>query len=210
MKQDERAALAAAVNCLVEDADARQLHQQMLGVLELARKGMPVALTGRPAVLNPLIQLAIDDEEAYDRVLQLIERKRGERGLSILAPEQDRQAYMREFMAAKRHRQARLVEAWNSMLATDEQLRGQPRLEFERLHAARWIDEKTAREEYMREKLGRRLTNDERKGISLQLWADVDTELAALEQFARDNMRTRKRNAKDFKFLLGVSKKAKQ
>jgi hypothetical protein len=206
MDAEAKAALANAVNTLVTDVDAKTMYSQMQGVLEVAARNIPVALVGRPAVLNPLISLALNDEAAYERVMDLVDRKRTEAGLPALSEmELDRKAYMREFMAIRRERLRRLVELWNELRSEHDKIRGASRLQFEQLHAARWKDEKDHREISLRGKLGRRLTMDERKQISTQLWEEVDQELASLEEFVRSEIKKplHSRSKEGFKFLVG-------
>ncbi len=206
MNAEKRKALEEAVTALIEDSDAPTIFAALEGVLALVRKGIPVFLTERPAVLNPLVALATDDFPAYERVLDLIERKRSERNLPPLVSEDDaRRAYMRDFMAVKRDRQRRLVELWNSLRSEHDRIRGTARMEFERRHAARWIDEKNRRETARRETLGRRLTADERRELTEQLWRDVDYELDSLEEFVRDEMRKpiHARSKSGFTFIVG-------
>lgn len=207
MDADAKAALAEAVNTLIADADAKTLYAQMQGVMEVAQRKIPVQLVGRPAILNPLIQLALDDEAAYERVMDLVDRKRQLSGLAPLQDMQlDRKAYMREFMAQRRERLRRLVELWNELRSENDKIRGATRLQFEQLHGARWKDEKDRREEEMRAELGRRLTADERRGISAKLWEDVEEELVALQQFVRTEVRKPlpSRSREGFQFRVGV------
>jgi signal transduction histidine kinase len=208
-----KAAIADAVNTLVGDIDAKTLYTQMQGVLDLAARGIPVQLVGRPAVLNPLIDLALADEEKYERVMELVDRKRTEASLApLMDMELDRKAYMREFMAVRRERLRRLVELWNELRSEHDKIRGSTRLDFEQLHAARWKEEKDRRETLLRQKLGRRLTMPERQSISAQLWEEVDAELNQLDAFVRSELRKPLRNrSKDgFKFTVGeLPKKGK-
>lgn len=190
MDAHQKSLLAEAANALIEDSDAQAIYKQMLGVYELAKKGVPVQLTGRPAVLNPLLDMMLTDFPAAERVVQLIERKRSEGGMTPLDDSVfDRKAYMRELMAQKRARQAKLVELVNMLRSDKDKIKGAPRMEFERIHAARWFDVRQEREDELRTRLGRRLTEDERTGIIRQLWVDVDTELAQLEEFVQAEMR---------------------
>lgn len=207
MDSSAKAALAEAANTLVADADAKTLYAQMQGVLELAARNIPVQLTGRPAVLNPLIELALRDEAAFDRVIELVDRKRKEAGLPPLGDmELDRKAYMREFMAIRRERLRRLVELWNELRSENDKIRGASRLQFEQLHGARWKDEKDRREEALRNQLGRRLTAEERRSVSTQLWEDVEEELAALQDFVREEIRKplANRSRTGFEFKVGT------
>lgn len=213
MDADAKAALAEAANTLVADADAKTLYTQMIGVLEVAQRGIPVQLVGRPAVLNPLIQLAIADEGAYERVLDLIDRKRGEAGLPALQEmDLDRRAYMRDFMAQRRERLRRLVELWNELRSENDKIRGASRLQFEQMHGARWKGEKDRRELALRGELGRRLTAEERRQISTKLWEDVEEELVALQDFVRQEIRKplHMRSREGFQFKVGVAPRKEQ
>lgn len=210
MDLEAKAALAEAANTLVADADAKTLYAQMLGVLEVAVRNIPVQLVGRPAVLNPLISLALRDEAAYDRVMDLIDRKRVDAGhLPLQDMEMDRKAYMREFMASRRDRLRRLVELWNELRSEHDKIRGGARLQFEQMHGARWKDEKDRREEAARDQLGRRLTANERREISTKLWEEVEEELASLQEFVRDEVRKpiANRSRTGFEFKVGVAPK---
>lgn len=202
--------MGEAVSALIEDSDARQMFAQFSGVLELRRQQLPVALTGRPAILNPLLSLAVEDPDVYSTVLDLIDTKRAQRGLEVLStaePEADRKAYMREFMATKRERQRRVIELLNELRADIDKIKGTARMELERVHAARWLDEKDKREHAMRKHVGRRLAMAERKSVSTQLWADVDAELDALEAFVRLQLRLPlTQRTSSFNFRVGKPK----
>jgi hypothetical protein len=207
MDSQAKAALAEAANILVVEADAKTLYTQMLGVLEVASRNIPVQLVGRPAALNPLVDLALNDEAAYSRVMDLIDRKRADRGLLPLQEmDLDRKAYMREFMAVRRERLRRLVELWNELRSENDKIKGSARLDFEQLHAARWKDEKDRREDLLRIKLGRRLTQPERQSISAQLWEEVDAELDELQQFVRSEIKKplAARSRTGFQFKVGA------
>lgn len=207
MDPDAKAAIADAVNTLIVDVDAKTLFAQMQGVLEVASRNIPVQLVGRPAVLNPLLNLALTDEAAYDRVMDLVDRKRTEANLAPLQEmELDRKAYMREFMAVRRERLRRLVDTVNQLRSEQDKIRGSLRLQLEQAHAARWKDEKDAREQALRRKLGRRLTIDERQAIAAQLWEEVDLELADLEVFVNDELKKplTARSKTGFPFRVGV------
>lgn len=208
MDSEAKAALAEAANTLVADADAKTLYTQMQGVIEVAARNIPVQLVGRPAVLNALIQLALNDEQAYERVMDLVDRKRAESGLAPLQDmELDRKAYMREFMALRRERLRRLVDLWNELRSENDKIRGASRLQFEQMHGARWKDEKDRREEALRAKLGRRLTAEERKQIAATLWDEVEEELASLQAFVREEVRKplHQRSKTGFEFRVGVT-----
>lgn len=213
MTTTDRQALAEAVDALAQDSDAADLFTKMNWIIELIDKGVPAQLTGRPAILNPLVQLYSEDVDTFDRVITLVNRTRTNNGLPTLdnedSDETDRKAYMREFMAKKREKQAVLVRLWNELRAERDKIKGTTRMEFEREHAARWQDEKKAREDAARGRLGRRLSNDERKAIASKLWDDVQEELDSLEEFVRSEMHKplHLRSPEGFKFKVGKLKK---
>jgi hypothetical protein len=187
---NQKAALAESAECLIADADAPLLFRQLMGVLDLAQKHVPVRLVGRAAVLNPLLVLWLDDEPAALRVVDLINRKRSQEGHDPLGDQNiHRRSYMRELMAQKRERARRLIELVNELRSEKDKLRGAARIEFERTHSNRWFDVKKERENDLREKLDRRLTADEMQEIKDALWADVDRELDDLEVFVRQEVR---------------------
>ena len=195
MNQNDKQALADAVDTLITDADAAALFKQLAGVYDLARKNVPVRLVGRAAVLNPLLVLWLEDEDAAG-----------------LGPVGDgdymRRAYMRELMAQKRERGRRLVDLENRLRADNDKLKGTQRMDFERLHANRWYEVKKEREAAARAKFDRRLSTDELAEIATNLWTDVDSELDAFEVFVEKEERQplSKRSARGFKFLLHPKK----
>jgi len=209
MNQNDKQALADAVDTLITDADAAALFKQLAGVYDLARKNVPVRLVGRAAVLNPLLVLWLEDEEAAERVIALINRKRDAAGLGPVGDgDYMRRAYMRELMAQKRERGRRLVDLENRLRADNDKLKGTQRMDFERLHANRWYEVKKEREAAARAKFDRRLSTDELAEIATNLWTDVDSELDAFEVFVEKEERQplSKRSARGFKFLLHPKK----
>jgi len=190
MYVSDKQQLADAVNDLIESSDAAKCHKQLMGVYDVAAKDIPVRLAGRLAVLNPLLELMLADYDAADRVLELVDRKRSEAGLEPLGGAGfDRDKYMREMMATKRARQRRLVELWNQLRPAKDALKGIARMNFERLHAARWQEVRQEREDALRERKGSRLTVEERTEIIAQLWRDVDAELEALSDYVQAELR---------------------
>ena len=189
MSVTNREALAEADNALIESEDAQDLFKKLKWVYEVANKGLPVRLVGHPSVLNPLLELMLEDFTAGERVLELVERKRDEGNLSPLAEGFDRKAYMRELMSKKRDRQRRLMELTNELRSENDKIRGTARLEFERQHAERWHQYRLERENERREALGRRLTEEERCAIIERVWEQVDIELDDFELFVQREIR---------------------
>jgi len=190
MDANEKALLAEAVETLATDDGAERMYKQLLLVYDAASGGLPVRLTGRPSVLNPILELMLEDYDTAGRVLDLIDRKRSQAGREPLDNGGfSRKPYMSKLMADKRARQKRFVIAWNQLRPERDALRGTARMEFERIHAARWMTVKLEREDEARARLGRRLTNEERARMTEQFWADVDAEIDALEDYAQQEMR---------------------
>lgn len=209
MDPTDKAALAEAVEFLIEDSEAIGLFRQLTGVYELAKKGVPVRLVGRPSILNPLLTLWLEDEAAAARVIALINRKREAHDLPPVGDQDyNRRAYMRDLMAQKRERGRRLVELFNQLRSEDEKLQGVTRMEFERYHGNRWFEVKKERELALRQRLGRRLTADEQREINSTLWAEVDQELDDLEAFVQEEVRKpiHARAAGGFRFRLQPKK----
>lgn len=209
MAPEDKAALAEAVETLITDSDAEQLFKQLTGVYDLAKREVPVKLVGRAAVLNPLLELWIEDETVAENVISLINRKRKERDLGPIGDaDYMRRGYMRELMAQKRERGRRLVELANRLLSDNDKLRGTARMDFERSHANRWYEVKKQRENAAREQFGRRLTALEIADIASNLWADVDAELDAYEEFviAEERKPLAARSPKGFNFRLQPTK----
>ena len=105
MDAERKAELLEAVNTLIEAADASDLYKKLVGVYEVANKGLPVRLVGPAAALNPILELMLEDYPTAERVIELVDAKRAEADLPELDPGFDRAAYMRELMAKKRQRQ---------------------------------------------------------------------------------------------------------
>lgn len=198
--------LNAAAKALVLDDDADDLAAQLFGLISVARKGVPVRLTGRPSIMNVLLDLAVADEDGFAAVVDDINEQRAANGLRPLAgTATDRTRYMRELMHERRQRQRRLSKAWNSVLPDSEQVKGQARIEFEAAHAVRWGDEKRAREDALRQQVGRRINIAEKRAIDAQLWRDVDAELDAFEAHVAKLLTkpATQRNIHDYVFTLG-------
>lgn len=208
MAPEDKAALAEAVETLITDADAEQMFKQLSGVYDLARKDVPVKLVGKAAILNPLLKLWVEDETVAENVIELINRKRKDRGLGPIGDaDYMRRSYMRELMAQKRERGRRLVDLANRLLSDNDKLRGTARMEFERAHANRWYEVKKQRENAAREQLARRLSATEIADIAQNLWADVDAELDAYEAFVEaEERKPLAARSKGFDFKLQPKK----
>ena len=211
MNNIDKGALAEAVDCLIQDPDSLEMFHWLNGTYELARRGVPVRLVGRGAVLNPLLVLRISDEAVYANVLGLVNQKRKGFGDNPLDEgDINRRSYMRELMAQKRERGRRLVSLANQLRAETDKLQGAVRMEFERLHASRWQAVRKEREDALRDRLCRRLSSEELTRIKDQLWAEVDQELDEFEEFVRSESRKPLRERAPGGFNFKLQPKGKQ
>lgn len=208
-----REALAASLSSLVEDATSAQARfSELCRAFKLGHDaGLRLTLAD-DAALNPLLEALYETPENLGAFLRLVNSKRADRGYIQLhathlevEQSESRREYMAEKMRIKRDREARLVDAWNSMLPVTKQLRGRARSEFQRVHAKRWQDAKAERKANLENAEGRLLRREEIQKMEEAFWEDVEEEIAALEQFAREEMRRavsdRSPHGFDFKLL---------
>lgn len=184
----DKTALLNAVNALVTMQDAETLFGELTALLPAAGR-LGARFTGPRAVVNPLIDLALEDPGRYEAVLDLIERKRAEAGLPPMRPAGstgfDKTEYMRDFMQQKRERERRAVMIENLTRPERAQLRGRSRLDFMQAQAAKWKTRRDKLLEKARKDAGRRLRKDEVDAILKGFWQTVDRELDEAEAKAR-------------------------
>lgn len=197
MPTSNRGALLHAVNILVADCDSSLLGRTIKLVKVANQVGIELLPVGEAAELLPLAQLAVDNVLKFRNVLELINQRRHDAGLPPLVvegvtdetSETSRKDYLAQHMREKRARERRIVDAWNSMRSAHDALKGQARMDFQRLHANRWFDAKQQREHDLEVKLGRTPRREELQALQELFWEEVDQELADLEAFAREEMR---------------------
>lgn len=192
MDEEDRLQLLEAVNLLIRHPAAQSLFDSMLAVSNLA-KLHPVKLSGEAAPLNALMRLRNSDEDAYDRVVGLVESKRREAGIEPLirppSDKFDKTEYMRQFMDKKRERQRRAAMIENMMRPERDALKGRARLDFMERQSTKWKTELDALLERAREAQGGRLPKESLEGIRDQFWKRVDDDLDKLEELAKEEMR---------------------
>jgi hypothetical protein len=185
-------ALTLAVTALVEHDDASWLYAALVAAVKMQRD-YPVALIGRGAVVNPLLALALEDPEAYARVLALVETKRALAELPPLHPPPedgfDKTAYMRDFMDRKRQRQRRAAEIENYLRPARAALKGKARIEYMDRVAAGWKARLDELIDKARAAQGPRLSAEVLETIRSQFWQSVDEELDAAAEEARRKLR---------------------
>lgn len=181
--------LLGAVNVLIHSDNAAPLYEDMIALMPAA-KTLGARFSDYRAVLNPLLELALPDRESFNRVVNLIERKRAEAALPPMHPSDEegfnKTEYMRDFMAQKRERERRAVSVENLMRSKRDQLRGRARLDFMQAQSARW---KMARDHALqtaREAEGKRLSRQQVRAVLDAFWATVDQELDRREHLARE------------------------
>jgi len=209
--------LLQALNSLAQDETRaqRRLDTLLTAANTAQIAGVEVRLS-EDVVLNPLLCWVLKDPQCLTRFLELVNAKRKEVGYLQLTVERGSEApkprreYLAEHMRGKRDRERRLVEAWNLMLPANRQLRGQARQDFQRMHANRWYAAKLARKDALDRALGRVPSREEIQRMEADFWNEVEEEIAALEQFARDEMRrgAAERSPHGFKFWINAKKDA--
>ena len=188
--QPDREALLAAVNKLVLDSSADNLYNILLEVIPVARR-LGVRLSGPNAVLNPLVDLAVEHPEKYANVMQLIETKRTDQGIAPLDQTRttdgqfDKSEYMREFMQQKRERERKAVEIENLMRGEHDKLVGRARLDYMQAQSNRWKKDRDALLAKARASAGAGLSKDAMRTVLTGFWAKVDADLDELEKLAR-------------------------
>jgi hypothetical protein len=182
---------AAARLARQEDAKA---HYDILDQVLTKAGTLPVKLYDTPAMwLNPMLYAYKTEPDTYKTLVQWANRKRVERGLTPILTDKtlfDKGEYQREFMAAKRERERRAVQAENSRRPERDALKGRAREDFQRRLAAEWQAEKDRMLDAARNaKGGKRLTKEEAKEVMALFWEAVDQRIGASEFRPRTALR---------------------
>ena len=189
----DRDALLAAVNTLVLDPSAPAHYAKLHDAITAAKKVRELRLGGELCVLNPLIEVALDDVDKFASVLQLIDAKREERGvipldsgisIKTLADRDTYNAYMKDFMAQKRARERRAVEIENMIRGEPDRLRRRSRMDFMQTQSRKWKVELDKLLETARSARGGRVDRETDTLIRDQFWSKLDKELDELEKLA--------------------------
>jgi len=178
-----------AVNILIASPNA---HEQFEAVETISRIAAihPIKLTGEGASMNALLKLRVSDPAAYERVLELVEKRRADLGYDALRTPKgagyDKVEYMRQFMDQKRERQRLAAEIENMLRSDRDKLVGSARLEFMRRQSAKWKLQRDAFLERARAGLGTKSLDKEQMQAALaQFWSAVDEELEARHAAAK-------------------------
>jgi len=176
-------ALMAAISALILDANAPSLYANMM--LLAVRQSNLLALSGRAEVLTPLLALYQSDRDKFDRIMDLVDSKRINRGWEALRVVQDgfdKVEYQRQFMDQKRQRERRIADIENEARPPRDRLIGNARLEFMRVQSSRW---KARRDEMIaaaRVQAGGQLSKSDMQARLEAFWRGIDREL---DQMAR-------------------------
>ena len=175
----------AAMLILVADLNADPLHSLLRKAVQVAGQ-LPIKLTGEAAPMNPMLWLAMHDRAAFNTHMEIIDTLRVKRGLApLVATGFDKNDYQAGFMAQGRLRRSRAVNNENMQRPTRDKLRGQPRLEFERVTQAQWKKQIDCQLVTARKASGGTLPRDLYRSIITRFWAAVDVALDEKEAQAR-------------------------
>ena len=177
----------AAMLILVADLNADPLHSLLRKAILVAGQ-LPIKLIGDAASMNPLLWLAMHDRAEFNTHMEIIDTLRVKRGLAPLTPTGfDKNDYQAGFMAQGRLRRGRAVSIENMQRPARDKLRGQPRLEFERVAQSQWKKQIDSQLVAARKSSGGPLPRDMYRSIITRFWAAVDVALDEKEaQVRRD------------------------
>lgn len=189
----DKHALLEALNTLIQSDDAQHLFNTLTTVAAL-KTVHPVMMSGDAEVLNPLLTVARSSPDKFAHYMSLVDSKRAEAGLPLLAPQKDdrfdKSAYMREFMYQKRQRQRRAADIENMSRGKDR-LIGRSRLDFMDAQAAKWKAELDRRIAAVRAAHGQNLPRELLDTVRAQFWSWVDESLDQAEADAKLRILTR-------------------
>lgn len=169
-----KAAIAAAVNYLIESTNYASLVREITNCIELWET-RPMSFSNHLEVLNSLIEVGLESREAFEALLKLAEDRRK------TMPEQRRIDYQREMMRARRSRTRKALEVY-------ELQRGRlPSAEKTKYTKQLWERWNKAKEEFMRKKMPE--SWHERMAATREFWEGID---AVLE----NNLRQARKNPK--------------
>jgi tRNA A37 N6-isopentenylltransferase MiaA len=166
----DKTTITEAVNHLIEAPNYAKLINEMTGIIE-RWDTHPMAYGGTLSKLNSLIDVGLENRDAFEKLLDLVERKRK------LAPQTRRTDYQRELMRDRRARMAKaleLTELTNGPMNTAQRRKREQELQ------SRWSE---ARARFIAEK--GELTWNERNAASREFWAQIDATLDSNLRSAR-------------------------
>lgn len=153
-----------AVNFLITSPNYAKLINEMTNIIE-RWDTHPMAYGGKLSMLNAMIDVGLENRDAFEKLLKLIEGKRR------LLPQTKRTDYQRNLM---RDRRARLAKAMELAETTTGPMSPSQRKQREKELQARWA---SARTEYIAKK--GHLSWSERNDASNEFWQMIDRHLDA-------------------------------
>jgi hypothetical protein len=163
--------ITEAVNFLISSTSYTRMIGEITGIIE-RWDAHPMAYAGKLAFLNCLIDLGVDNREAFEKIITLIEDKRR------MAPVTRRQDYQRQLMRDRRARVGKAVEI--KELRSGPMTPRQRTLYIKATHNG-WMQERKA---YLDARPG--LSWKDRNAAGQAFWEDLDVrlddELYALRQ----------------------------
>ena len=153
-----------AVNFLITTPNYAKLINEMTGIIE-RWDTHPMVYGGKLSMLNAMIDVGLENRDAFEKLLKLVEAKRK------LVPQTKRTDYQRNLM---RDRRARLAKAMELAEMTGGNLSPSQRKQREKELQARWA---AARSDYIAKK--GKLSWAERNEASNEFWRMIDRQLDA-------------------------------
>ena len=153
-----------AVNFLITSPNYAKLINEMTNIIE-RWDTHPMAYGGKLSMLNAMIDVGLENRDAFEKLLKLIEGKRK------LLPQTKRTDYQRNLM---RDRRARLAKAMELAETTTGPMSPAQRKQREKELQARWA---SARTEFIAKK--GHLSWAERNNASNEFWQMIDRQLDA-------------------------------
>ena len=186
--EERKEALLGSINLLIRSPEAHS-YLAALDALYPVAKTHPVRLNGVAALLNPLLEVRLVNDDLYERMLDLVDAKRRDAGYDRLRAKHerfDKTEYMRHFMAAKRERLRRAAAIENMLRPERDRLIGRSRLDFMDRQAGVWKRELDRLIDRVRATHDDgRLSKDDLDTLRAQFWDGVDKYLDDLEVEAR-------------------------
>lgn len=189
---DKQGVLRAA-NALITDPYAVKLYETLMAVAALPRH-LPIGIVGDAELLNPLLHQYHANRDVFDATMDIVDKKREERGLEPLRKEEeqkgfDKNAYQAAFMEQKRFRERRAANIENMRRPERDRLIGNARLEFMRQASAKWKQRRDEMVNNAREARGvDRLSKQDLQEVLATFWSQIDRELDDQEEAVRNRV----------------------
>lgn len=158
----QKSKVVEAVNFLIESPNYTRLIKEMTDIIE-RWDTHPMVYGGQLAILNAVIDVGLENREAFERLIKLMDEKRK------LIPTVKRMDYQRDLMRDRRIRANKAIELHE---LTHGSMTTSQKAQFTKDLQARW---RKARDEFIKAKGD--LGWAERNAAAGEFWADVDRKL---------------------------------